>query len=104
MNRVPKLPPPSRQPAGDMVNHPPHYNAHPKGIECIDVIEDCGSPLLANVIKYLWRVSWGSKGRDLEDLKKARWYLDREIARREIAAHMIPDPEPVDLLLPPFAD
>lgn len=67
----------------DMVNHPPHYTQHPKGIEAIDVIEENPYPNLANAIKYIWRVSWGSKGKDIEDLKKARWYLNREIERRE---------------------
>lgn len=60
----------------DMVNHPSHYN---KGkIEVIDFIEDQGLSFhLGNVIKYVARA--GSKGDKLEDLKKARWYLDRYI-------------------------
>lgn len=66
----------------DMVNHPPHYNQHPKGIECIDVIEENPFPNLANAIRYLWRVSWGGKFNDLEDLEKAKWYVEREISRR----------------------
>lgn len=66
----------------DMVNHPPHYNQHPKGIECIDVIEENPFPNLANTMKYVWRVSWGSKGNDIEDLEKAKWFLQREIWRR----------------------
>lgn len=69
-------------PAPDMVNHPPHYTAHPKGIECIDVIEDNPFLNLGNAMKYIWRVSWGSKGRDIEDLEKAVWYVQREIKRR----------------------
>ena len=62
----------------DMVNHPEHYNAHPAGIECIDVIE----PMPFNVgssMKYLWRA--GLKGDALEDLMKAHWYVVREIGR-----------------------
>lgn len=62
----------------DMVNHPPHYAAHPAGIECIDVIE----PFPFNVgsaMKYLWRA--GLKGDALEDLMKAHWYVVREIGR-----------------------
>ena len=66
----------------DMVNHPPHYNQHPKGIECIDVIEENPFPNLANAMRYLWRVSWGGKFNDLEDLEKAKWYVEREISRR----------------------
>lgn len=64
------------------VNHPPHYNGHPKGIEAIDVIEDNPFVNLGNAMKYLWRVSWGSKGHDDEDLAKAVWYIERERSRR----------------------
>lgn len=70
-------------PAPDMVNHPPHYNGHPKGIECIDVIEDNPFLNLGTAMKYLWRVSWGSKGRDEEDLEKAVWFIKRELSRRK---------------------
>ncbi len=67
----------------DEVNHPSYYTSHPKGIECINVIEDCKSVRLANVLKYIWRVCWGGKSDDLSDLKKAKWYLEREIEVRE---------------------
>lgn len=66
----------------DMVNEPPHYNSHPKGIECIEVIEDNPFLTLGNAMKYLWRVSWGGKGNDEEDLRKAIWYIERELQRR----------------------
>ena len=66
----------------DVVNHPPHYNGHPKGIEAIDVIEDNPFVNLGNAMKYLWRVSWGSKGHDDEDLANAVWYIERERSRR----------------------
>jgi hypothetical protein len=62
------------------VDHPSHYNSHPAGIECIDVVE-CMSFNVGNVIKYLWRAD--HKGHEVEDLQKALWYLQREIARRE---------------------
>lgn len=62
----------------DAVDHPEHYNAHPKGIECIDVVEDMTFNV-GNAIKYLWRA--GLKGDVIEDLKKARWYIEREIQR-----------------------
>lgn len=64
---------------GDSVNHPSHYNAN--GVEAIDVIEafDLGFHL-GNVVKYVLRAK--SKNR-VEDLKKARWYLDRYIAKQE---------------------
>ena len=64
----------------EKVDHPAHYNKHPSGIECIDVVEHMNF-CLGNVIKYVWRA--GEKGAALEDLKKARWYLEREILRRE---------------------
>lgn len=63
----------------DMVNLPPHYRKHASGVECIQITEHMNF-CLGNCIKYLWRAD--HKG-GLEDLKKARWYLDREIARRE---------------------
>lgn len=78
----------------DMVEHPPHYNAHPKGIECIDIIEDNPYILLGNAMKYLWRVSWGGKSNDLEDLKKAVWCVQREIKRRETSDGRIDTPSP----------
>jgi hypothetical protein len=64
----------------DMVNHPPHYTSHPSGVECIQVTEHMNF-CLGNTIKYLWRAE--EKGSTIEDLKKARWYLDREIQRRQ---------------------
>jgi len=60
----------------DMVNHPPHYKVG--GIEVIDFIEAKGFGYnLGNVVKYIARA--GKKGSTLEDLQKARWYLNREI-------------------------
>lgn len=61
------------------VDHPSHYNAHGSGIECIDVVEWMGFSL-GNAVKYIWRA--GLKNDAVEDLEKARWYIDREIARR----------------------
>lgn len=66
--------------SNDTVNHPKHYNSHPSGVECIDIIEHF-SFNIGNAIKYLWRS--GMKGDALEDLKKARWYVDRAIAQLE---------------------
>jgi hypothetical protein len=64
----------------DVVNHPPHYKTG--GIETIDYIEakQLGYHL-GNVVKYVSRAD--HKGKQIEDLKKARWYLDREIERLE---------------------
>lgn len=60
----------------DMVNHPPHYTFGK--YEVLDVIEDWGLNYNRScVIKYIARA--GKKQNELEDLKKARFYLDREI-------------------------
>jgi len=64
----------------DMVNSPPHYNQ--TGIECIDAISaatDSGFKyyLQGNIMKYLWRFDY--KNKPVEDLEKAKWYLDRLI-------------------------
>jgi hypothetical protein len=64
----------------DHVNSPAHYNEHPSGIECIQVAEHMGFNL-GNALKYIWRCDL--KADAIEDLKKAKWYLDREIAKRE---------------------
>lgn len=61
----------------DMINHPPHYLKHPSGVECITITEHYNFNI-GNAIKYLWR-SQHKNG--LEDLEKARWYVDREIHR-----------------------
>lgn len=68
------------------IDHPKHYTSSPakcecgKTIECIQVTEHMNFNL-GNAFKYLWRQ--GLKGDSIEDLKKAVWYIQREIARRE---------------------
>lgn len=64
----------------DTVNHPAHYLQHPSGIECIAITEHFNFNR-GNAIKYIWRAD--EKGSTLENLRKARWYLDREILRLE---------------------
>jgi hypothetical protein len=64
----------------DVVNQPAHYTEHPSGIECIQITEHMGFNL-GNAIKYIWRCDL--KRDAIEDLKKAKWYIDREIDRRE---------------------
>ena len=64
----------------DTVNHPPHYTSHPSGVECITVTEHMGF-CLGNAVKYLWRADL--KGDGIEDLRKAAWYIQREIERRQ---------------------
>ena len=67
----------------DLVNHPPHYKSG--GVETIDFIEAKDlNYRLGNVVKYVSRA--GKKESDpIEDLKKALWYLNREITVREKA-------------------
>jgi hypothetical protein len=71
--------------AVDVVNSPPHYKSG--GIEAIEGIEASMGPeafagyLKGSVTKYLWR--YEKKGKPIEDLKKARWFLDRLIAAQE---------------------
>ena len=64
------------------VNHPDHYGGAGNPHEAIKVIEawDLGF-CLGNTLKYIARC--GHKNNDIEDLEKARWYLDREIQRRK---------------------
>jgi Protein of unknwon function (DUF3310) len=68
----------------DAVDHPAHYGGEDNPYEAIKVVEAWDLDFyLGNVIKYVSRA--GKKGDELEDLKKARWYLDRKIARLEAA-------------------
>ena len=62
------------------VNKSKHYNKHPSGVECISVVEHMNFNL-GNALKYIWRCDL--KGRDLQDLEKAKYYLDREINLRK---------------------
>ena len=64
----------------DNVNHPKHYNNHPSGIECIQITEHM-SFCLGNAIKYIWRADL--KNDKIEDLKKAIWYINREIKSKK---------------------
>jgi len=62
----------------DPVNHPTHYKSHPSGIECIQITAHMNF-CLGNAMKYLWRA--GHKGKTVEDLRKAIWYIMHEIER-----------------------
>jgi hypothetical protein len=64
----------------DSVNHPKHYLGHPSGIECIQVTEHMNFNL-GNAMKYIWRADL--KDNAIEDLEKAKWYLTRELNRRQ---------------------
>ena len=63
----------------DPVNSPKHYTEHPSGVECIQVTEHMNF-CLGNAVKYIWRAGLKS-GDPAEDLRKARWYIDRELKR-----------------------
>lgn len=63
----------------DPVNHPLHYTDHPSGIECIQITEHMGF-CLGNAIKYIWRADL--KNDAIEDLEKAKWYIERELQKR----------------------
>ena len=65
----------------DAIDHPPHYTAHPSGVECIQVTEHMGFNL-GNAVKYIWRCDL--KADAIEDLEKAIWYIRREIQRRKV--------------------
>jgi hypothetical protein len=64
----------------DNIN-PNHYKGHPSGVECIQITEhmnfNCG-----NATKYIWRADLKHDDGGIEDLKKAHWYIAREIKRR----------------------
>lgn len=70
----------------DMVNKPPHYNSHPSGIQAIEVCRHYGFSI-GNAMKYLWRQGLkqssgkSSVEKQIEDLEKAKWYINDEIER-----------------------
>ena len=63
----------------DNINRPAHYNEHPSGVECIQIIEHMNFNL-GSALKYIWRCDL--KGKTVEDLRKAVFYINREIALR----------------------
>lgn len=96
-------------PTHDAVERPQHYTRGK--IECIDALEAATEGLTGaeaglawSALKYLWRWKWKN---GLEDLRKARWYLDRLIARVERDGSVIPGqssrpvPRPVPTWIPP---
>ena len=62
----------------DVVNNPSHYTQHPSGVECIQITEHMNFNL-GNALKYIWRADL--KGKAVEDLKKAEFYIKRELKR-----------------------
>lgn len=69
----------AKPPDHDPVNHPKHYTEHPSGVECIQITEHMGF-CLGNAMKYIWRADLKN---GVEDLRKAKWYIEREIAKRD---------------------
>lgn len=66
------------------VNHPSHYNQNKNGIEVIDIIEGQGWGVgfnRGNAVKYILRAGYKDPNKELEDLQKAAWYINREIER-----------------------
>ena len=60
----------------DAVNHPKHYAGYPATVECIDITRHLSFDL-GNAVKYVWRAGKkGDKAKAIEDLKKAKWYLE----------------------------
>lgn len=72
----------------DNVNSPTHYTSHPSGVECITITEHYDF-CVGNAIKYLWRAglkgdsTLGNAEKELEDVKKALWYVQRHISNLE---------------------
>ncbi|WP_083557580.1 DUF3310 domain-containing protein [Marinobacter nauticus] len=64
----------------DPVNNPAHYKQHPSGVECIQITAHMNF-CLGNAVKYIWRADL--KHNAVEDLRKAKWYIEREIELRE---------------------
>lgn len=83
----------------DMVNQPPHYTQHPSGIEPIEITRHCNFNV-GNAIKYLMRHDF--KGKPIEDLEKAAWYIADEIKyRKERAKASVGVAASTELSVPP---
>lgn len=63
----------------DPIN-PAHYRDHPSGVECITITQH-ENFCIGNAIKYLWRRRKKDLNKEVEDLKKAVWYIQQEIVR-----------------------
>ena len=72
----------------DVINHPKHYTSDPSGVECIQITRHRNFNV-GNAIKYLWRAGLkesglrtpGADSKQIEDLRKAVWYIEDEIQR-----------------------
>ena len=68
------------KPKHDPVNRPAHYTSDPSGVECIQITQHRNFTI-GNAIKYLWRAGLKDGNSDVQDLKKAIWYIECEIKR-----------------------
>ena len=75
----------------EKVNHPRHYNRHPSGIECIEIVRHMNFNL-GNAVKYIWRAGLKDTDAEIQDLEKAVWYLNDEIQRRRTQPNAERDP------------
>lgn len=64
----------------ETVNHPPHYNKHPSGVECIEIIQ-WFSFNIGTAMKHLWRAGMKPGADTIEDLDKAIRYIEFEKER-----------------------
>lgn len=76
--KIQPIPYESAKSKADYVNHPPHYTSHPSGVECITITQHMNFNL-GNAMKYIWRADL--KKNSVEDLQKARWYINKELER-----------------------
>lgn len=72
---IAKLPEGTFKPSGISAG-PSHYTTHPSGVECIQIVEHMNFNL-GSAVRCVWR----HQEDEIEDLRKARWYIDREISR-----------------------
>ena len=82
--------------AHDEVNHPAHYTAY-EGFEVIQLTEQMNFNR-GNAVKYIARAGLKSYDTEILDLKKARWYIQREIDRMEAKVRTASDNEALDAL------
>ena len=69
---------------------PLHYNAHPSGVECIEVTRHLPFNL-GNVVKYIWRAGLKENESEIKDLEKSLDYLNDEINKRKLALGIKPE-------------
>lgn len=62
----------------DTINHPTHYTQHPSGVECITIAEHFNFNV-GSAIKYIWRAGLKSTSTRIDDLRKAHWFIEREL-------------------------